>query len=430
MGLETFKIGGGIEMNITKHKNFIYNTRRPFFDLGDIDIDTAINSYGPLIAYNALENEDDYHVGIERIPNIFFRNSIITESRLKEFNVTHPQDLVKEYRTNRWEMLCSLLDEFDSLTNIKKLKTVRLLINLGFYNLILKIIPKDLPINEEINAKLIADRAFTDYFLHMTQKNYSPSEFYRIIETCPKDSEARHFSAKLMLIHAAKFKKDLNSALNFRSMAEHYLTIIKNPSTFHDFITYSRFYRSASFTPLLQKDYQKVTAEMDLAEEFALNAPVSSNIEKVVLKDLLVSTYESRMREALILNDLELGETYIQKAIAIDPWDSKLLIELGEIYLKQGKLLKAAKQYSLAARLGPPGTAIAHYLSGYCYETLGDLDEALKSYLMALEIDPYGLSSLESVINISQKLSKHSINIWAKETLNKYKNNSKKNQLV
>lgn len=90
------------------------------------------------------------------------------------------------------------------------------------------------------------------------------------------------------------------------------------------------------------------------------------------------------------------AKSAIQHAVALSPWNSQYLSELGHIYQLEKNWTKARETFEMAeehAQIAPDGTravelARARRGLGYVFVELGKLDEAEKKYRQCLATDP------------------------------------------
>jgi len=88
--------------------------------------------------------------------------------------------------------------------------------------------------------------------------------------------------------------------------------------------------------------------------------------------------------------DIALAETYVLKALALEPNYNLALGNLGNIYMATGRYEEAIGLFQRALAQDPHYTFSAddHYGIAFCLARLGRYDEAEKSYLQALAIRP------------------------------------------
>ncbi|MDX1607573.1 MAG: tetratricopeptide repeat protein, partial [Candidatus Competibacterales bacterium] len=84
---------------------------------------------------------------------------------------------------------------------------------------------------------------------------------------------------------------------------------------------------------------------------------------------------------------LDEAETYLERALAIDPDFSEAHNQLGNVYLLRGELDAAIRQYRRAVAL-QPRNAVAWYNLGQSLERRGDRAGAVHSYRRFLDTAP------------------------------------------
>ena len=151
---------------------------------------------------------------------------------------------------------------------------------------------------------------------------------------------------------------------------------------------------------------------MDVAEEYARSLHPADEVQKI-LADENLHPLQSRTKEAIWLGDLDLAEQRARRMIEVDPLDPRARMEVGEVLVSKGDIVQAAEFYRSAAELGPPGTAIAWFMAGQCYESLDDPEHASDCYLATLRVDPLGISAAERLVDITKLTGNTALNRWA-----------------
>jgi tetratricopeptide (TPR) repeat protein len=350
---------------------------------------------------------------------------LIRETGLLQYQVDSPLQLPDILRTARWSKLCDYLLHYQELQNTAKLLVVHLLTSLCLHKAVLEYVPvitreqvaKDLTL-----ADLASCRAMSKLMLQTdmgTRENLK--EFQDIADCAAKGSKVR-FNAviDLVALHGKSFR-DLQSTEFWRSIATQELANLKK--VLNDFaykLMTSIYYRAVVFVPLLKHDREAVVREMDWCESLArsLECEYSNEIEKLAARENLITVFESRTKEALWLGDIDLAESRAGQLVEMEPLYSRYRLQLGEILLKQGKIEEAAKMYRSAARLGPPGTSIAWFMAGQCYEKLGELELACDCYLASIQMDELAISAVEQLNRLASRLDNQALVNWSTMRLN------------
>lgn len=194
------------------------------------------------------------------------------------------------------------------------------------------------------------------------------------------------------------------------------------PDTAQTQLDRSRYWRCVSFVPFLEGDAPAVAQELGRAEALARDlvaqAEPRSEMHLIAL-DNLHAVLESRMREALWVGDVPLALARITEVAAFDPLDAKVQVELGEVLLRTGQLDQAVRAFATAARCGPPGTAVAHYLAGCCYEQMDMPGKAVDELLAAAALDPWSPSTAHRLRAVAARVGARPIVRWAEQWANR-----------
>jgi tetratricopeptide (TPR) repeat protein len=159
----------------------------------------------------------------------------------------------------------------------------------------------------------------------------------------------------------------------------------------------SRFYRAAAFVPQRRGDHAEVVRMMDQAEHFALALRPTTEAQKLLQLENLYPVMESRAKEALWLGDLDLALTRAERLVELDPFDSRVWLELGQVRLERNEWAAAAEAYAVAATLGPPSSAVGRHMAGVCFRHLGQPLLATFFFKAAIDVDPQAISPHDEI---------------------------------
>jgi tetratricopeptide (TPR) repeat protein len=179
---------------------------------------------------------------------------------------------------------------------------------------------------------------------------------------------------------------------------------------------WSRYHRVRAFVPQLTRDQVGMSAEMDLAAEWAGKMSRDTAEREAESNVLSCALWESRTKEALVLGDLDLAEERVRLCITFAPLDPQPRLDLGHVLVERGDLEQAASAYRTAALNGPPAE-VAMFMLGQCLEQLEDLEGARDAYVSALDLDPLGVSSLEQLVGVAERLDDRLLAGWASSRL-------------
>jgi tetratricopeptide (TPR) repeat protein len=182
----------------------------------------------------------------------------------------------------------------------------------------------------------------------------------------------------------------------------------------------SIYYRAVVFVPLLRGDKESVISEMNLCESLSwqLIQEASSEVERLAADENLNIVLDSRTKEALWLQDVQLAQERALVLIDREPLYSRHRLRLGEILLKQGKVNEAVNIYHSAARLGPPETPVSWFMAGQCHEKLGELELACDCYLASIDMDELAISAVERLNKLASRLDNQVLVSWSTMRLN------------
>lgn len=390
---------------------------RPYVDLGPF-------SAGPLheqrveLDYKELIDGSRGPHGLQRVLAPSFRDSLLRETGLREYAVRSPLDLPVQLRTERWATLCDYVLHIRDLRSDQVWATANLLVGLCLCQAVIDLvppIPESRIAAEEDMARLAYARASASFLLHKDYGTpYSRDEFQIIADCAPRGTIVRTNAALQMVVQTAKDLRD-PEVLEYWAIRAREAISEARPSLdeFCHSLLMSRFYRAASFLPQLRNNRQQVVAEMDLCQSYAEALDSRTEVERILAAENLHPLLESRTKEAIWLGDLELAEQRARRLTEVEPWDPKPWLELGEVLINRNKVGEAGNAYRTAARLGPPGTAIAWFMAGQCHEALDELDLAAGAYLAALKIDPEAITAAERLRAVARRLGDDPLAKWA-----------------
>ena len=126
--------------------------------------------------------------------------------------------------------------------------------------------------------------------------------------------------------------------------------------------------------------------------ETALNKAIKSN-------PALYTLYRERGEILLLKNNVDRGRMDLLKALEGENSDTKTLILLGKLELKDGRVRKALEYLNKVTTIKPT-SAEAHYLRAQAYEAMEDSESALESLENVAHLDP---SNEECLMKLGKK---------------------------
>ncbi|MER5638005.1 hypothetical protein ABT095_13730 [Kitasatospora sp. NPDC002227] len=378
--------------------NWHYRMHAAYFNLGESK-SPGLYANLPTLAFQHAERGLHPGVNFQRLMPPAFRTNLIRESGLHEFAVAHPADLPAHLRTPAWDTLCGWIEDFHTFTAERQHQVAGVLFRLGFAKLLQELLPFR-PAAELTTAAELRLHHWLDVVRWVSSvgqgKLVHPANSMAIAEhpACP--TQLRFVIAVFSVIFEARETKDLQLALTWREIGEKAMAeLLDDPgySEFEKIMLESRFYRSVSYVPFLQKDIAKLASDMDRAEELARAVPAVGEYQEFLARENLRACVESRSKEFYAFGENERAHRLVAEALAIDPYEPKTHIEVAEGLMKEGRPEEAAHSYLRTARLGPVSTAFGYAAAGDCFARAGRELLAEDCFFQALRLDPYAISA-------------------------------------
>lgn len=395
---------------------------RPYLDLGPLVPDSPHHLWGLEFGYKSLVEDCEYP-RIQSALNQSFRDALIHETGLSKYDVKSPTELALSLRTERWHRICDLIESFPSLSGHAQVRLSWLIGKLCFHDFLVELLPEqtDNQIHgSEEAASLAYLRAYARYRLNLDRETYpySISEFQRVALKAPPG--IARIDAHYQVV--AQNVKHANDSAAVEHWQSRHREAIESSREDLDEFTYlllmSRFHRVGGFLPQMRRDEAGVIREMDLAEQFARSLPRDDEVHRIAADEMLYPVLESRTKEALWLNNLDLALERVRGLLELSPNDPRAWLHLGQVLLECDQIEEALEAYRKAARFAPPGREIALFMAGQCYEALDDLVSACDAYISALHSDPLGIASAERLEEVAVRLGDSQVLRWVRMRLN------------
>ena len=377
--------------------NWHYRMYGAYFDLGESH-SPCLYAGIPRVAYDFAVAGEYPRIELQRIMPPAFRRNLIRESGLDEFHVARPENLARNLRTPAWEQLCDWVAHFPRADVGRQYLTCHVLFRLGFHDVLLDLVPERpaASLEEPLQFYLYYLRELSRYTRSQGRAVELPAGIFELalVSACPLHLRLR--GAVFAVVVAARAQDSREDAELWRARAEPLLEEVLASDEFTPFekaMLESRFYRGVSFVPFMRRDRAGVVDDLDRAERLAREGPAGTPWERYLKVENLHACLESRSKEAFGLGDVPLGHARTEEFLAIDPYDPKSHIEMGESLMKQERFGEAGASYLRAARLGPLGTAIGYAMAGEQYERAGEPVLAEDCYVQALRVDAYAISA-------------------------------------
>ena len=388
---------------------------RPLVDLGDAPAT-------PTFLIHAIEL--DYCSMVESSPrpriqisiNHSFRNALATAIGRPEYDVRMSGALPLALRSERWSILCDLVESWDGLSPERRVRVCWTLAKLGLFDEILHLVPgipaSMIACGEEW-AALAYLRAWARFkkWADGEDDGFSAGEFAIVALNAPQGI-ARIDAAYEMARQNAKFIGDANECERWQAV---HLEAINSAACLDGHtrtLMLSRYYRVGAFIPQFRGDAAAVDADMTQAEELARSASRDDPYQAVAADEMLYAALESRIKEALWIRDTGLALVRVNEYVALSPSSARGYMHRAEVLFRIGDWVRCRRDCLEAARLAPPHADEALFLLGRCHEKEDSPDEAINAYLGALRADPLAISAVERLTELTRAHGRTALRDW------------------
>jgi tetratricopeptide (TPR) repeat protein len=397
---------------------------RPYLDLGPPQI-------GPTHArsidagWRAYADPDSPSFFPQRALSPGFRVQL-AEQAGAPYSVSDPRELAGDLRTDRWQVLCQDLELWPQLSSARKCRLAALLHSMCLYEPLLKLIPRDgfnAGDTDPYVAQLAFCRASATFMNDLPRRTSSydsgiMSAFENIAIDERSQAPVRFNATAMVFVQKAKAGAPLAELDDWSKRFETaFAAVGKGQGEFMAQLFKSRFYRGMGFLPQAAGDRETLVKTMDIAEHHARDLAPTTAAEEILHRENLHAVLESRTKEALWLNDLDLAASRASELTRVDLYDSKAWAELGQVYYLQGNWQRAAESYVIAAMLGPPASSVGRYMAGVCFRKLGLDFLAAFLFKETLEGDPLGISSRQEIFDLPDVAVLDTLKQWARSNI-------------
>lgn len=249
---------------------------RSYLDMGDFN-NAPWHIYGIDYNYRNLVQDISNSTIINPVTIIHpvsFRESLIRETRLFQYDILNPLQLANELRTERWNTLCNYLIHYQELEPIVQIKVIALLSSLCLHKIILEYVP-EMSESEIASNNILAGLAFNRAMSNLMSRQDGGSldnvqEFEKIANQAPLDSGTRFGTAIDLVALYGKTFRNLQATKYWANEAAKTLDNLKKSTNNFDFKRImSVYHRAAVFVPILEGDKQALVQEMDLCQSLA-----------------------------------------------------------------------------------------------------------------------------------------------------------------
>jgi tetratricopeptide (TPR) repeat protein len=393
---------------------------RPYLDLGPFQAGPT-HAKSVDAGWQAFADPDNAFFLPQRALSPGFRVQL-AEQVGAHYAVSDPRDLAEDLRTDRWRKLCQHLELWPKLSSVRKCRLAVLLHSMCFYEPLLQLIPGDWP-GANASDPWVAQLAFcraSAKFMHdlptrtSGYESETMSAFENIAIDDRTDRSVRFNATAMVFVQKAKARASLVELNDWSKRLEIAFAAAQDGENgFVARLLESRFHRGMGFLPQAAGDREAMIRTMDIAERQARDLAPTSAAEEILYRENLHAVLESRTKEALWLNDLDLAASRAAELTRMDPYDSKAWVELGQVHYRQENWQRAADAYVVAAILGPPASSVGRYMAGVCFRKLGLDFLAAFLFKETLEMDPFGISSRQEIFDLPDFAALDTLKQWA-----------------
>ncbi|HEU5156131.1 MAG TPA: hypothetical protein VFU43_03985 [Streptosporangiaceae bacterium] len=368
----------------------------PYLDLSDAHPDAPYHVHGLVWATQDLL-EDTFRGFIQASVNASFREELTTHT-LAVYEGGSLEELPEELVSESWLAVRDFGRSIQSLGDDAALKLGWVVSRLGFHAQALELLSNV----ESVRADIEYLRSWCRFRLSLDGVGvFQAKEFARIFEMCTP-GVTKVDCAYQMVKSYGRSSSQIEQAKYWQE--QHRSALDELPGLVDEDCAQrlsSRYHRVGGFIPQLEGDPVGVAAEMGAAEGIARGLPRLSADQQMLADEMLYPCLESRIKEAVWVNDLELAMVRAAEYIELRPLDGKGWFHAGDTYLAMKDYENAVTCFKMAEALAPPGQAIAQFMQAHCYEVMGLKSEALASYIASTTSDPLAVSSYEGIVRVA-----------------------------
>lgn len=332
-----------------------------------------LNAFGPPIAYEWWQEGRDFEgeiLLVQRIMPPAFRAMLADELGLPCICGMDPLAVPSWNRSPRWQRMCEGLSTIREMPAKERIAFLGMLMSLGYYELVFELArlsPQEAVLPPDIDDALAYAAASARYIVSINRKSYEPYDLKDVAERARVGSRAHFLATSRLLMFYGRFRQDPLNGRYWRERNRESLDKVgKGTSEFTRDILASRYWRSASLIPLVERDLETAWKEMARAEKFARKAQPTTEQESVLARANLYPVLQSKARLAQLIESHDLALSCIQEMCGLDPCYSTAFVDLGHARLAIGDRTSALAAFERAARLGPPAALIGRFMARHC----------------------------------------------------------------
>jgi tetratricopeptide (TPR) repeat protein len=405
---------------------------RPFLEIRPPGIDAPILCHAPLMLYRYLESEHVEYFGsvtLQRAMVLGFREELRSSMHGRHLGEGAAEGLV-EWGNSPNDRCRHVFDMWSGLAGLPaatRAKVIKLITALGFFT----------EAREAVEGLLYEDQPSSpdEFYLHVLRHyvvnltdepgSYRSSlgeELSATVHAANSDPRILRMLLNLSvygMVQSAR-RKDVQGVEQWRDSGRMYLagyTSRDEVSDFESHLMTSRYWRAATFLPYLTGDHDSLVREFQLVLDHAHAAEPGSDQEVVLQRENLIPAYESASRTYQAIGRDDEAIEYMERASAVDPLDSKVLLQVGDLYQRRSDFETASSYFDRAAAIAVPHGALSWFRAGRARHLAGDHAGATDRYLRSVELQPAGVSNYRNIMSIAREQSDTYLHSWAASAL-------------
>jgi hypothetical protein len=349
-----------------------FEVHRPYFDGADTP-QTAIQARGPVLAARLFSSRAPMAPRFGMVMPASFRQLLIEESRLREYDVRRPSDLDPGLASPDWLTMAAAYRGWQELDDTDRVGLAMWLLAACLPASLLDVVPRDRAaedLHEPLPALLQYSRAkalaYSEGLSTATRAAYAPlvddplptlghqlacsGWAYLLARHAPDDS-----AAEAQLVKSRELHDQLASAAP----------------------PFDRAVRAArlalSEIPLAERrgELDRAWDLVAQAQHFADEAAPAGTEQEAVAVEVTRRILDRRVEIAVKRADWPAEERAIEAGLELDPYCVKIRMQAAQSAERRGDLATALSGYLVASRLGPFGTAFALLRAASCAGRLG-----------------------------------------------------------
>lgn len=333
-----------------------------------------------------------------------FRKNVVRGSGQPEYrpDLVMPGELPDKLQSATWRSLCKLVEAWDSLTTSTRARVAALLNKLSLYEATLRLLPSPAETGDlcdEATASAEIRRIVAESKVRGATVD-TAGALARVAAHGPRAAVLA--CAILLVVYYGRFTRDAGQlerwAVLTRSLTDGY-----ESGTPRERLMRSVVLRGASFVPMAARDAAAVWRMLDEALTLAEGLRTESSLPAALALENLYTITETRSNVACLFGDRPLAREIAEGLFAIDPFDQRPCVKMGDLWFEDGEFEEASRHYLAAAAAGPPLAATGCYGVAQCQERLGDRQAALAFYARSVDADPGAVSALIGIRRLTRE---------------------------